>query len=181
MKTTSREASTMKKLLGLTAALCVIAASAAFACPKDGDQASSSKCMGAKSATAASHKSGGGNCEGMAASGGCTMDAAECAKMEHTTFSVKGLTSAEAAAKVKTALAGMNNVHDVSCDTKNCTATVCWKGTKASAAVAEKLGAAGYKTAVLKADATCPYASGATAGKACPHGAVKTSVKTKTT
>ena len=181
----------MKTILGLTAALCLVAASAAMACPKDGEQASSGKCMGAKSAMAASHRSGGGSCEGMAmfsskapGSGegmtGCSMSAAECAKMQHSTFSVKGMNSAEAASRVRLALAGMKNVSDVTCDPKNCTTTICWKGSKDCESVSQKLSAAGYQAAVLKANAGCPYASGASAGKACPHGAVKTSAKTKT-
>lgn len=154
----------MKKILGLTAGLCLLVASAAMACPKDGDQANAStKCMGAKSTSAASlTKGGGGSCEGMATAnaGGCTMSSSECAaKMQHTKFSIQGLNSEEAASKVKMALANVKGVQEVTCDLEHCTATVCWKGAKVSSAVASKLNAAGYKTAVSQAHATCPHAA----------------------
>ena len=201
----------MKKILGVTLILALAVWGTALACPKDGAKTSAAQATGAcptancpasatcpysndaKSALAASHTSGGGECsmhatkgamaassKGAGAAGCCEgkMTAAQCAKMQHTKFSVAGLNSADAALKVKTALSGMDNVADVNCDLKNCTATICWKGNKASAAVAQKLSAAGYKTAVLQANTSCPHA--AKAGASCPEMGAKASSKDKT-
>ena len=91
------------------------------------------------------------------------MDAAACAKMEHSSFRVAGLKDQASAAKVRAALAGLQGVKMVQCDVRTGTATVCWSGHKELAAVSKKLTDSGYRTAVLKADAECP------GNAACPQ------------
>jgi hypothetical protein len=172
----------MKKVLGLTVVLALCLSTAALAC-EGAKGASAGACMkGAKAtsamacpgmkgteASAASACMKGAKatsamaCPGMknASAGKCNMDAAACAKMEHSSFTVAGLKAKGAVAKVQAALADMDNVQMVKCDARKGTAMVCWKGEKDVEAVAKKLTEAGYKTAVLKADAACP------AGSAC--------------
>ncbi|HVP37917.1 MAG TPA: heavy metal-associated domain-containing protein [Candidatus Saccharimonadales bacterium] len=182
----------MNKVLGITLVLALCLAGAALACdhgknasnaaaagcPGMKDAAMSSSCPGMKDASAsASGCPGMKNATAMKSGGACcmqgtkgAMSAAGCAKVQHTSFSVAGLNDEASAAKVRAALAGMASVRMVQCDTKAGTATVCWKANKDMGAVARKLTDAGYRTAVLKADADCPAS--------CPH-ASKTSKMSK--
>ena len=161
----------------------------------------SAKCarMSGTSATAASTAGAksGGTCtmgtKASAASDECCMstkasaaskNGACCdAGLERTTFSIAGLSSAKAAKKISAALAGVEGVHCVHCDKTKGTATVCWKKASMNDAVSARLSAMGMKSAVLtadvKGDGVCPYAKGASAGKACPHDAKASSSKDK--
>jgi hypothetical protein len=175
------EATQMKRVLGLTVVLALCLAGAALACDgvKGAKAASAGACMkGAKVSAAsagscpmhatAAAKSGDACCakgakgakgaKAMRGASACcsNMDAAACARMQHTSFTVAGLKDQASAEKVRTALAGMSAVKMVQCDTQNGTAVVCWKGAKDMEAVASKLTDAGYAATVLKADAGCP-------------------------
>ncbi|MBI5836046.1 MAG: hypothetical protein HZB25_02265 [Candidatus Eisenbacteria bacterium] len=123
-------------------------------CAAKGSKASATNadasCAKGMKATAAS---AGGSC---CAKGAKNTSAAACAKMQHSSFSVAGLTDEAAAAKVSSLLAGMDAVKMSHCDAKAGTATVCWNGDKNCDVVSKKLTEAGFKTAVLKADADCP-------------------------
>ncbi len=172
----------MKKILALTVLLALVA-SAAMACPND---------KGAKGASASAASTGAGQCSAGMSAGQCSKmhcDGAEGAsatksmKMEHTTFAIAGLKADKDAKKIQAAFASMKGVNDVNCDLENGTAVVCHNGTASSAACARKLATLGYKAEVVTADmsengGSCPYAKGASAGKACPHSTTGAKVST---